>query len=314
MTALPSNADFNTSTNTEGQVKTAITNLLAYLVGILGADGTLSTALDTLGALGGNYVAKTAAYTVQIADRGQVIDATTGTWTLSLPTVASAGAGFSLILRNSGAGVITIDPSGAELIDGAITLAIPAGQAALIICTGTAWVSQRMTAVQATTHAGYGITDRLQIGTAQATTGVTSIPFTGAPAWAQRATIMFNAVSTNGSSPIQLQIGPSGGIETTGYNGGATYYQSSNSGASSANSTAFLLAPSTVAAQAYSGLITICNMGSNTWVESGKLNSGSVSNTSDGAKTLAGVLSQLRITTVNGTDTFDAGSINIMWE
>jgi hypothetical protein len=49
MTALPSNADFNTSTNTEGQVKTAITNLLAYLVGILGADGTLSTALDTLG-------------------------------------------------------------------------------------------------------------------------------------------------------------------------------------------------------------------------------------------------------------------------
>ena len=33
-----------------------------------------------------------------------------------------------------------------------------------------------------------------------------------------------------------------------------------------------------------------------------------------GAKTLSSTLDRIRITTVNGTDTFDAGSINILYE
>jgi len=33
-----------------------------------------------------------------------------------------------------------------------------------------------------------------------------------------------------------------------------------------------------------------------------------------GTKTISGVLDRIRLTTVNGTDTFDAGSVNILYE
>lgn len=84
-------------------------------------------------------LAKTAAYTVTTADLHKLIDATSGTWTLTLPAAATAGDGFWIAFRNSGTGVITIDPDGAELIDGGATVAAQPGQSGLIICNGTAW-------------------------------------------------------------------------------------------------------------------------------------------------------------------------------
>lgn len=39
-----------------------------------------------------------------------------------------------------------------------------------------------------------------------------------------------------------------------------------------------------------------------------------VASTSGGTISLAGALDNVRLTTVNGTDTFDAGSINILYE
>ena len=141
MTALPAASNFTASTVTEGDQKAFIDNLRLFLVGLFGADGTVATALATLGTLGGTYLARTGAYTVQIADRGRTIDATTGSWTLNLPAVAASGAGFSLMLRNSGAGTITVDPSGAEQVDGATTIAVAPGRAAILMCTGTAWIS-----------------------------------------------------------------------------------------------------------------------------------------------------------------------------
>ena len=144
MPALPAAADFTAGTTTEGQFKTAITDQRGFLAGLLGTTRTVAAAQTALGVLAGQYAAKVAAYTVQIADRGEVIDATTGTWTLSLPAAASAGLGFGFILRNSGAGTITLDPSGAELIDGVATVAVTAGRAVLAICTGPAWVTHWM--------------------------------------------------------------------------------------------------------------------------------------------------------------------------
>lgn len=143
MTALPLSSDF-TGPVSEGDFKTAITALRDYQAGLLGTDGTVPTALATLGTLASAYLAKSAAYTVVVADRGRVIDATTGTWTLTLPTVATAGAGFSFLLRSSGTGVIMVDPAGTEQVDGATTLAVAAGRAVLLVCTGTAWVSHLM--------------------------------------------------------------------------------------------------------------------------------------------------------------------------
>ena len=147
MTALPAASNFTASTVTEGDQKAFIDNLRLFLVGLFGADGTVATALATLGTLGGTYLARTGAYTVQIADRGRTIDATTGSWTLNLPAVAASGAGFSLMLRNSGAGTITVDPSGAEQVDGATTIAVAPGRAAILTCTGTAWVTHWLVGV-----------------------------------------------------------------------------------------------------------------------------------------------------------------------
>ncbi|MEW6314122.1 MAG: hypothetical protein AB1513_08810 [Pseudomonadota bacterium] len=137
MTALPVATDFTGATQTEGQVKTAITQLHDYLAGLLGTDGTQLTALGALGALGGNTAAKSAAYTVVAADRGVVL-LCTGTWALSLTAAATLGK-FAFGIINVGTGTITIDPSGTETIDGAGTLALYAGQSVVVIGDGASF-------------------------------------------------------------------------------------------------------------------------------------------------------------------------------
>jgi hypothetical protein len=153
----------------------------------------------------------------------------------------------------------------------------------------------------------------LTSGTAVASTSGTSVDFTGIPSWAKRITVMFNGVSTSGTSPLQIQIGDSGGVETTGYLSGAW------TGASNYQTgitTGFVLNGSTVAAVAYHGNITICNLNSNTWSSSHSLGAsgGSYHCLGGGSKDLSATLDRVRITTINGTDTFDAGSINILYE
>ena len=143
MTGLPDASDM-TGPVDEGAFKAALTAQRDFIAGLLGTDGLTATALATLGAFASVHLPLTAAYTVQLADRGRLIDATSGTWTLSLPTVASAGNGFSLMVRNSGTGTITIDPSGSELVDGATTVTVAPGGGAVLMCTGTAWAMQRL--------------------------------------------------------------------------------------------------------------------------------------------------------------------------
>jgi len=139
MTTLPTSADFTTTPGSHLAMRTSLAQQRDYLAGLLGADGLPATALAALGSLAGQYVAKTGAYTVTTSDRGKVINCT-GTFTLSLPAAATAGPGFSLLVKNAGSGTITLDPSGAELVDGAATLALAAGRGVLLSCTGTAWV------------------------------------------------------------------------------------------------------------------------------------------------------------------------------
>jgi len=139
MTALPAASDWTGSSVTEGGFKTAQTSLRDYLSGLLDTTGTTAAALTKLGAVFNDTLAKTAAYTVVAADKGKVIDATTGTWTLTLTAAATLGDGFAFVIKNSGTGVITIDPNLTETIDDATTLAISAGQMSIVYCTGTEW-------------------------------------------------------------------------------------------------------------------------------------------------------------------------------
>lgn len=141
MPSLPASSSFTGGTVTEGQFKAAITALRDYLAALLGADGTATTALATLGAPFSSTSNKTAAYTVTLSDRGRLITASgTGAWTLALPAVGIAEAGFMVGLRNGSTGNITIDPSGAELVNGLATLVVGPGGDAVAVCTGSEWV------------------------------------------------------------------------------------------------------------------------------------------------------------------------------
>lgn len=136
MTALPATTDWTGASVTEGGFKLAQSNLRDYLAALLGADGTTLTALQTLGALLNGTLTKTTAYTVAGTDRGKLF-LLSGTFTLSITSSATLGDGFSFAVQNTGAGVITIDPSGSEQIDAATTITLMAGESALIQCTGT---------------------------------------------------------------------------------------------------------------------------------------------------------------------------------
>jgi hypothetical protein len=148
--------------------------------------------------------------------------------------------------------------------------------------------------------------------TAQASTSGTSIDFTGIPSWVKRITVMFSGVSTNGTSPVQVQLGDSGGFETTGY---ATSTWTANTNNTNYTS-GFVVRVGVVAAVTLSGHVTITLSGANLWVGSGVMGRTDAADTSvyGGNKTLSDTLTQVRVTTVNGTDTFDAGSINIFYE
>ena len=156
--------------------------------------------------------------------------------------------------------------------------------------------------------------------TAQASTSGTSIDFTSIPSWVKRITVMFSGVSTNGTSPLAVQVG-SGSIATSGYNSAATTVStatsSTTSGSGATNITdRFVIATAATAASFFYGHFVLTKIDGNTWVASGTGYIDGADRVSQcaGNVVLSGGLDQVRITTVNGTDTFDAGTINIMYE
>jgi len=152
-------------------------------------------------------------------------------------------------------------------------------------------------------------------GTAVATTSGTAVDFTGIPSWVKRVTVMLNGVSSNGVSTTLLRIGSSSGIESSGYVSGAVY-SPSGSNVYITSSSGYVI-PTGSASAVNSGIIQLCHIGSNAWAYSlNSVNTGeSGASTGGGAKTISsGVLDRVRLTTANGTDTFDAGTVNIMYE
>jgi len=151
-------------------------------------------------------------------------------------------------------------------------------------------------------------------GTAVTASG-TSVDFTSIPSWVKRITVMFTGVSTIGTSNLLVQLG-AGSVTTSGY-AGYIARQASASNAYLAYSSGFLILETTGATYTTVGHLTITNINSNTWVGSGlATNSAAVNNTNvtSGSIALGGTLDRVRFTTVNGTDTFDAGTINILYE
>ena len=150
----------------------------------------------------------------------------------------------------------------------------------------------------------------LVLGTAQATTSGTFVDFTGIPSWAKRITVMFNGVSTNGTSLKIAQLGTSGGVIITNYSSeGFT-----QGGSSAVITSGFAIGSTSAAVNSFYGSMTISSFGGGVWSEQFGLSSGANAMAGGGGLTGAGTIDRVRITTVSGTDTFDAGSVNIMWE
>ena len=139
-TPLPTTAALTTPPSTHAAMRTNFANLRAFLAGVLGADGTTATALATLGALLASHLSPASATTAQVVDRGKLYNCT-GTWALTLPGAASAGAGWCIIVRNAGAGTITLTPMAPTQIDGAATVQVATGRTVVVACTGTDFVS-----------------------------------------------------------------------------------------------------------------------------------------------------------------------------
>ena len=151
-------------------------------------------------------------------------------------------------------------------------------------------------------------------GTAVASTSGTSINFTGIPSWVKRVTVMFNGVSTNGASNPIIQLGISSGPVTSGY---TAYYYAAGFSAGTTTTTGFLFGSGFAGNLVY-GHLFLTNVSGNVWVSSTNValfdGSNRTGQNGGGTVTLSGTLDRVRITTANGTDTFDAGSVNIMYE
>jgi hypothetical protein len=153
-------------------------------------------------------------------------------------------------------------------------------------------------------------------GTVVASTSGTSIDFTGIPSWVKRITVMLNGVSISATSSILIQLGTTSGVETTGYVGQIIYVNSGAAGNQPFSSGVNLYGTGSSAASLNSGAVVFTLVSGNIWVFQGAFASEATSanNFVAGRKTTAATLDRVRITTVNGTDTFDAGSINILYE
>lgn len=159
-----------------------------------------------------------------------------------------------------------------------------------------------------TTNSG-AVYNGIQTGTAVASTSGTSIDFTNIPSWVKRITVLYSGVSTNGSATYLIQIGTGSTPTTSGYVSTGSF------NAALTSSTTGFVSNVNNPGYVYYGSATIQNITGNTWVCSGAgIISGTASCVTAGSVALAGVLNFVRITTTNGTDAFDAGSINIFYE
>ncbi len=158
----------------------------------------------------------------------------------------------------------------------------------------------------------------LTLGTSQASTSGTSRDFTGIPSWAKRVTVSIAGISTNGTAPILVQLGTSGGVESTGYLGSSGYIQNASQSLTAALSGGVYLVKDSAAANIAHGVVvfTLIDASTNTWGIMGLFGNSNnvVPSLVAGSKALAGVLDRVRITTTNGTDVFDAGLVNILYE
>lgn len=201
----------------------------------------------------------------------------------------------------SGTGVFTVAAPNSNTDR---TLTLPDSTGTVVSTGDTATVTPAM------------LSQKLTSGTAVSASG-TSVNFTDIPLWVKRITIMLGGVSLSGTAHLLVQAGVSSTPTTSGYNSTSSYALASGSASGGVSSTAGFIMYVAIATYNFSGHIVLTNVSGNLWVSSGLIaNSTTTPYTGQqaGNVTLGGTLGMVRITTSNGTDTFDAGTINIIYE
>ena len=164
-----------------------------------------------------------------------------------------------------------------------------------------------------TLQAGTATNSMNTLGTAVASTSGTSIDFTALPSWIKRITVIFNEVSTNSTSMRLVQLGTGSTTYTT-----SGYLATTSIIAVTVNttsSTAGHIIYTNNGADVTSGHMVLTNISGNIWISSHVTKT--ATNTTvvgGGSVTLGAALTAVRITTANGTDAFDAGSVNIIYQ
>lgn len=221
----------------------------------------------------------------------------TSAFTASNVNLASEVTG-TLPVANGGTGLATLTANNLLLGNGtsAPTFISPSTSGNILQADGTTWASS----------------PKIVLSTAQATTSGVEKEFTSIPSWVKRITMMFDAVSTNGSSDIIIQLG-STTYTTTGYDSAVAAILGGTSGSNS-NTSGFLIVVN-LSTYSVSGVVTINLMGSNTWAYSSSVRyTTSGMQIGAGRVALSGTLDRIKLLTSNGTDAFDAGTVNIMYE
>ena len=191
------------------------------------------------------------------------------------------------------------------------------------VASGTVQVGQVITGTGVTAGTvitalgtGTGGTGTYTVDTSQtvASTTITivGVQFNSIPSWVKRITVLFYGYSTSGTSQKLVQVG-AGTVSSSGYLGAGANVDAAPA---ATNSTAGLLIDSTGAAELLHGAVTIYNFGSNIWILTNlsAVSGNNQAQVSGASIALGGTLDRVKVTTVNGTDTPDAGSINILYE
>ena len=255
-----------------------------------------ATSATLSGSIAGTILTVTAGSGAAI---GQILS---GTGVTANTTITAFGTG------TGGAGTYIVSTS--QTVSATIITALNPVFTATGVATGTG-------TAQVTTWGSAAVpsNNSITLGTAVTTTSGTSVDFTGIPSWVKRITVMFGGVSTTGSSPLLVQLGVSGGVETSGYLGTAAQYSNGNLTSVGATPASGFAQNATGAGDIAYGTMTLSNISGNSWICSANINNTTtVMTVITGQKSLAAVLDRVRITTVLGTPTFDAGSINILYE
>jgi hypothetical protein len=255
-----------------------------------------------------------------LSDTGNPNEVGPGEWNASHPITMSSN--FVIGRSSAGDGPAEEIPMGAG---GRSILALTSGAQGDIVFRGlTAWArlgaglpGQFLRTNGPGANPDWASSASINLGTPVNSTSGTAIDFTGIPAGVRRIVVMLRNVSTDGTNPYLVQLGDAGGIEATGYSGNAILQGTTGTTLSSG----FVVSLAVTSSQAWTGSLILSNVtGSAAWVANGQFAIPGGIGTSAanlfvaGNKTLSDVLTQVRVTTSGGTNTFDAGTINISWE